>query len=114
MLQVNVATFFYIRRKIVIFVRMKIRDFFKEHTIGGVSFVIFATLSVALLALSFILPPTGTIDPSVLSAVGELFAFASLGVVITAIGKGRRATVRHNDTELTIEEQQKTEDDGEL
>lgn len=93
---------------------MEIREFFKEHTIGGVSFVIFATLSVALLALSFIMPPTGTIDPSVLTAVGELFAFASLGVLITATGKGKRATVRHNDTEITIEEQQKTENDGEL
>lgn len=93
---------------------MKVREFFEAHTIGGVSFVIMATLSVAFLVLSFMLPPTGTIDPSVLTAVGELFAFAALGTLITAIGRGKKATVRHNDTELTIEEQQKNESYGEL
>lgn len=36
-------------------------------------------VSAALIVVGFIIPPTGIIDGSVLTAVGELFAFATLG-----------------------------------
>jgi hypothetical protein len=38
-------------------------------------------LSIVLLVSSFILPPTGVIDNSVLTATGILFGFAALGVI---------------------------------
>jgi len=34
--------------------------------------------AIALLVASFVLPPTGVIDNSVIAGVGEIFAFASL------------------------------------
>ena len=52
--------------------------------------------------VGFILPPTGTIDNSVLIAVGELNGFVAIGAVIKSIDKGRSASIKHNNTELTI------------
>lgn len=66
-------------------------------------FWIFAIIAIGLLITSFILPPTGEINPSVLQASGELFLFASLGAVIKAIDRGTSATLKHRDTEITIE-----------
>lgn len=43
-------------------------------------------------------------DPSVLAAVGELFAFAALGTVIKAIDKGSSASVKKGDVEIKIDD----------
>ena len=40
------------------------------------TFYILVTISVSLIVGGFLIPPTGIIDGSVLSAVGELLAFA--------------------------------------
>ena len=40
------------------------------------TFYILLTISVSLIVGGFLIPPTGIIDGSVLSAVGELLAFA--------------------------------------
>ena len=37
---------------------------------------VFLTFGLALLAASFLVPPTGVIDPSVLAAFGEILTFA--------------------------------------
>lgn len=42
------------------------------------------------------------IDPSVLTAVGEIMGFAALGAICKALDKGVDATLKHNDTEITI------------
>ena len=55
-----------------------------------------------LFVLGFIVPPTGQIDPSVLTAGAELFAFATLAVVADAIRYGYDATVTHGNTSITI------------
>lgn len=65
-------------------------------------FYMLATVAVALLVASFLVPPTGVIDPSVLAGVGEVFAFAALTTVIKAIDRGVDATVSHKDTSITI------------
>lgn len=57
---------------------------------------------MALLITSFFLPPTGEISPSVLEAVAEIFAFATLGTVIDAIKRGSDITVKHGSTEVNI------------
>ena len=59
-------------------------------------------VSVLLLIASFIIPPQGVIDPSVLAAVGEIFAFSALGVVIKAIDKGKTAEITHGNTTIAI------------
>lgn len=43
------------------------------------------------------------IDSSVLASAGELFAFASLTIILIAIDKGIDAKVQHNNTTITID-----------
>ena len=56
--------------------------------------------------LSFYLPPTGEISPSVLEAVGWLFGFAALAklcdTVNVAVKAGYDAKVQHGDTKIEI------------
>lgn len=68
-------------------------------------FYILTGIAVALLITSLFLPPLGVISPSVLQGVGEIFAFAALGTVIKAIDNGTKATVKHNNTELSVDTQ---------
>lgn len=69
---------------------------------GNVWFYILIIASILLLVASFIMPPAGAIDPSVIAAVGELFAFGALGTVLHAIDKNKKATVTHGSTTLTV------------
>ena len=59
-------------------------------------------ISIVLVVSGFVVPPTGVIDGSVLKAVGELFAFATLWVVYKAIQKGIDAKLTHGNTSVTI------------
>lgn len=65
-------------------------------------FWVLSLAAIVLLTASFIVPPTGVIDPSVLAASGEIFGFAALGTVIKAIDKGVDAKVTRGDTTLTL------------
>lgn len=58
--------------------------------------------SIGLLVAGFVCPPLAEIHNSVLTAVGELFGFASLGLGYYAIDKGMKAVIEHNDTKVTI------------
>ena len=62
----------------------------------------FSLVSIGLMVASFLVPPTGIIDPSVLAASGELFAFAALYVVLMAVQRGTKASVDKGDTTLTV------------
>ncbi len=63
---------------------------------------IFGITSIVLLLTSFFLPPLGSIDNSVIAAVGELFAWAALWALIHALDNGKEAKVKHKDTEITV------------
>ena len=63
--------------------------------------------SIALLVWSFVLPPPGVIDSSVIAAVGELAGFAALWQIAKAIDKGVDAALRKGDTEITIHNDEK-------
>ena len=65
-------------------------------------FHIFASLSLILIVASFILPPTGMIDPSVIGAVGEITGFGALWELHVAIRRGFDAKVSHRDTTIEI------------
>lgn len=65
-------------------------------------FIMFSIVAVGLIIASFIVPPMGVIDGSVLGAVGEIFGFAALGTVVKAIDKGVDAQVQHNNTTITV------------
>ncbi len=74
----------------------------KNATIYNPSFWICLFCSIALLVGGFFMPPAGQIDGSVLTGVGELFGFATLGVVLFAMKKGVDARIKHGKTEFTV------------
>lgn len=69
-----------------------------------VIFFITLAISILLCVAGFIVPPTGVIDGSVLSAVGELFAFAALAQVTSLLRAGKDIKIKHHDTEVTIDD----------
>lgn len=72
------------------------------NQLNKTAFYICLIFAIGLLIASFIVPPLGVISPSVLTGVGELFAFATLGTVIEAISRGVDAKLTHNNTEINI------------
>ena len=75
------------------------KNFRKSHKRA---FWICLGISTAMLVSSFIIPPTGVIDPSVLRAVGEIFAFSVLYVVIEALNRGTDVTLQKGDVNLHL------------
>jgi hypothetical protein len=76
-------------------------------TITAVAFVV----SIALVVASFIIPPTGIIDPSVLTAVGEIGVFSTLCRIpdmIQAVNDGRKFEWHKGDTTIKIESDEDT------
>ena len=62
------------------------------------------TATVGLSIASFIVPPMGVIDPSVLKFASWLFAFASLATLREAIREGIGAKLTHGNTILEIKD----------
>ena len=59
-------------------------------------------VSVGLIIAGFLVPPTGQIDGSVLTAVGELFGFAALASGLHAIRLGYDFRIVKGDTEVQL------------
>lgn len=62
-------------------------------------------ISAGLLIASFIVPPTGIIDPSVLRGAGMLFGFAALFVAREAFLEGMGIKLTHGETTIEIKDQ---------
>ena len=85
--------------------------FFKRFTKSNkIAFWVCLAISVTLLTVSFLLPPKGQIDPSVLRGVGEIFAFAVLYVVIEALQRGTDVTLHKGDIDISLNNPDKDED----
>ena len=67
-----------------------------------IAFWVCLAISVTLLTVSFLLPPTGKIDPSVLRGVGEIFAFAVLYTVIEALQRGTDVNFHKGDIDISL------------
>lgn len=67
-----------------------------------VVFAVTLAVSTGLIVAGFIVPPTGVIDPSVLTAVGELFAFAALSQLPFVIRSGKGITLNHGNTSISV------------
>lgn len=78
------------------------RHFFSSYVAKNVWFAVFSAVAIALLIASFLVPPMGVIDSSVIIATSEIFAFAALGTVIKAIDKGIDAKVQKGDTVVMV------------
>lgn len=72
------------------------------------------SLSIILIAASFVIPPVGVINATVLTAVGELFAFAALGEVCAAVDRGKTVSLSKNDVNLTVGVTPPKEDNDEM
>lgn len=80
----------------------KVGNFLRNHW----TFDVFSFIAICLIIASFLVPPTGQIDPSVLAGTGELFAFAALYVVLVAVDKGVPASVSHGNTTVTVNKEE--------
>lgn len=80
------------------------KNFWNAYLRNNIAFFILGGVSLLLIIVSWIAPPPMQIHGSVLQAVAELFAFASLWAVVLAIEKGTGASLRKGDVELEIQE----------
>lgn len=58
--------------------------------------------SIVLIVWGFILPPMGEIDGSVLTAVGELFGFATLAVGYQALNEGLSTRISKGNVSIEV------------
>ena len=59
-------------------------------------------VSILLIVGGFIVPPTGVIDGSVLTAVGLLLMFSFIEKLPEAIAAGRSVKIQKGDTSLEV------------
>lgn len=76
----------------------------------SVLLVVLTIITVGLIVASFLVPPTGVIDPSVLKAAGEIFAFATLFVVREAIKEGLSVKASHGNTTIEVGKDEEKEE----
>lgn len=81
---------------------------------GKITFYITLATSVILIVAGFCVPPTGVIDGTVLSAVGELIGFAVIAQLPQLIKDGKVIKTKVGDSlEVTINDNnEKTDEDG--
>ena len=65
-------------------------------------FMVCLIVSVCLIVAGFLTPPQGVIDGSVLTAVGEIFAFAALGFGWHALELGYDLKINHGQTTIEV------------
>ena len=87
------------------------RAFYKNYLENNTFFWVFSGIGLLLIIIAFFLPPAAQIHQSVLIAVGEINGFIALGAVIKAIDKGLDATFQHNNTSVTITNNDEQEDE---
>ena len=90
------------------------REFYKNYLKSNLFFWLFSGIGILLIIIAFFIPPAAQIHQSVLIAVGEINGFAALGAVIKAIDKGVDATFQHNNTSVSItNNEEEDEQEGE-
>lgn len=62
-----------------------------------------AVVALGLIIASFVVPPLGIIDPSVLQAVGEILVFPVIWMIPDAIRAGK--TIKYKDLEIKTEKE---------
>lgn len=67
-------------------------------------------VSMGLIIAGFIIPPPGVIDPSVLSAVGELMGFAAIWMLPSAIRAGKTIKWTKGDHTITVSGEENKEE----
>lgn len=78
------------------------KNIVKNYIIKDIWFYVLSLLSIGLIVAGFVVPPLGVIDPSVLTAVGEMLAFGALGVALRVINEHTQASITKGDMEINI------------
>ena len=79
------------------------RPWYKDTNFWIVIGEIFSgVVAFGLIITGFFLPPMGSIDSSVIQAVGEIFAFAALWQLPAAIRAGKQIRLEHGNTTITV------------
>lgn len=68
-----------------------------------------AIIALGLIVASFVVPPMGMIDPSVLQAVGEILVFPVIWMIPDAIRAGK--TIKYKDLEIKTEKDEDSDED---
>ena len=89
------------------------REFYRNYLKSNLFFWLFSSIGLLLIIVAFFLPPAAQIHQSVLIAVGEINGFIALGTVIKAVDKGVDATFQHNNTSVTITNNDEDKEEGE-
>lgn len=76
-------------------------------------FGITTATAILLVTVGFVIPPTGVIDGSVLTAVGELMGFAALAQVQMLVKKGTDVTLTHGQTSIHVDNPDKGDSEEE-
>lgn len=84
-------------------------EFYNSYMRRNTVFWVCLSISIILLVASFIVPPLGTISPSVLQGVAELFCYPTLYAVMQAIEKGVNAKLHHGDTDIEFNHKEDNE-----
>ena len=69
-----------------------------------VAFWITLCISIALIVGGFFVPPLGSIDGSILTAIGELFLWPALAFGAKALSEGKKAKFKKGDATLEVGE----------
>lgn len=79
--------------------RKGIVDKMRWHTMA---FGVCLAVSIGLIVGGFFVPPTGVIDGSVLTGVGELFGFAALAQIHSLVARGKGVKIQHGSTSVSV------------
>ncbi len=78
------------------------KEIIKGAVKGNYVLLALTIIAMGLIITSFFMPPAGAIDRSVVTAVGEVFAFSALWAFVAAVREGVNAKVTHNGTTLSV------------
>lgn len=79
----------------------KIKTYFKNgKTSWKIIFWICLSVSIVLIIASFLLPPMGFIDSSVLEAVAALLGFPTIYSILEVIESGREFSFKYKEIEM--------------
>ena len=81
----------------------QLKELQKGCTKAKIATAVLSFIAVGLIVASFVIPPQGVVDGSVLASVGEIFAFAALFAVWEAVDKGIDAKIVHGNTTIILD-----------
>ena len=83
----------------------------RSYWLSRLTFLVCFFVSVGLVIGGFITPPIGSIDGSVLTAIGELLLFPTLLYAFRALELGMKVKFQHGDTSIEVHKRREGEEE---